>query len=131
MCFQMTNHVLVLCRWQLDASSQQAQLLEQQLAQQLKAGWTDKEACRAYLIDLMRTYRESKLHLSSHVMLRLIAYLTLHQWWGALDAVLRQQPLPSLAMCPGLLLTLCQQGQFSVLPSLLTKVRFNLTRDLG
>lgn len=111
------------CRWQLDASSQQAQLLEEQVTQQVTTGWTDKEACRAYLIEIMRTCRESKFSLSRHLVLRLVAYLTQHQWWGALDVLLRQQPLPSLAMCPGLLLTLCQQGQFAMLPALLSKVR--------
>lgn len=118
-----TTQCSVCCRWQLDASSQQAQLLEQQLTQQLVKGWPDLEACRAYLIDIMRTCRESKIHLSSQLGLRLVAYLTQHRWWAALEAVIRQQPLTSLAACPGLLLTLCQQGQFSMLPSLLTKVK--------
>lgn len=114
----------------MDASSQQAQLLEQQLTQQLQAGWSDKEDCRAFLVDLLRRCRESKLHLSSSLLLRLVAHLTQQQWWSALDTVLRQQPLMSLAMCPGLLLTLCQEGQFFVLPALFTKVHLVTVKDM-
>ncbi|DBA75343.1 hypothetical protein WJX77_005717 [Trebouxia sp. C0004] len=109
--------------WQLAASSQQAQLLEQQLTQQLTAGWSDKDSCRRFISDLMETCSESKFHLSSHIVASTAAFLTQKQWWAALEALLRRHALPALAQCPGLVLAMVQAGRFSVLPGILHKAK--------
>ena len=117
-----SSQLVLSCSWQLAASSQQAQLLEQQLAQQLTAGWSDKDSCRRFISDLMETCSESKVHLSSDIVASTAAFLTQKQWWGALEALLRRHALPALAQCPGLVLALVQAGRFSVLPGMLCKV---------
>ena len=109
-------------RWQLDASTQQAQLLEEQLVQQLTHGWTGKEACQSSLDGILKSCKDSKLHLSSQVVATTAAYLAQQQWWGSLDDLLRAQGLPSLAMCPGLTLAAVQGGHFSLLATVLPKV---------
>ncbi|DBA81279.1 TPA: hypothetical protein ACH3X2_006899 [Trebouxia sp. C0005] len=114
--------------WQLAASSQQAQLLEQQLTQQLSAGWSDKDTCRRFISDLMESCSESKVHLSSDIVASTAAFLTQKQWWGALEALLRRHALPALAQCPGLVLAMVQAGRFSVLPGMLHKAK-NLPRE--
>lgn len=113
---------VLLCSWQLAASSQQAQLLEQQLTQQLSAGWSDKDTCRRFISDLMESCSESKVHLSSDIVASTAAFLTQKQWWAALEALLRRHALPALAQCPGLVLAMVQAGRFSVLPGMLYKV---------
>lgn len=113
-------------RWQLDASTQQAQLLEEQLVQQLTHGWTDKEACKSYLDGILKSCKDNKLHLSTQVLASTAAYLAQQQWWGSLDDLLRAQALPSLAMCPGLTLAVVQGGHFSLLATILPKVTFLL-----
>lgn len=109
-------------RWQLDASTQQAQLLEEQLVQQLTHGWRDKEACQSFLLGILKSCQGHKLHLSTQVVASTAAYLAKQQWWGSLDDLLRAQALPSLAMCPGLALTVVQGGHFSLLATVLPKV---------
>lgn len=109
-------------RWQLDASTQQAQLLEEQLVQQLTHGWTDKEACQSFLGGILKSCKDNKLHLSTQVLSTTAAYLAQQQWWGSLDNLLRAQALPSLAMCPGLTLAVVQGGHFSLLATTLPKV---------
>lgn len=113
---------MVTHRWQLDASTQQAQLLEEQLVQQLTHGWTDKEACQRFLDGILRACKDNKLHLSTQVLASAAAYLAQQQWWGSLDDLLRAQALPSLAMCPGLTLAVVQGGHFSLLTTTLSKV---------
>lgn len=110
------------CRWQLDASTQQAQLLEEQLAQHLKHGWTDREACKSFMDGALKFCRDNKLFLSSRLVASTAAYLTQQQWWGILNDLLRAQAPPSLAMCPGLSLAMIQGGQFALLASILPKV---------
>ena len=113
---------LMTHRWQLDASTQQAQLLEEQLLQQLTHGWTDKEACRRYIDGILKSCKDNNLHLSTQVLASTAAYLAQQQWWGSLDNLLRAQALPSLAMCPGLTLAVVQGGHFSLLATILPKV---------
>ena len=117
------NHMRVMTlRWQLDESTQQAQLLEEQLVQQLTHGWTDKEACQSFLDGILKSCKDNKLHLSTQVVASAAAYLAQQQWWSSLEDLLRAQALPSMAMCPGLTLTVVQGGQFSLLATVLPKV---------
>lgn len=126
MCLlEQTARALMLVlpyRWQLDTSSQQAQLLEQSLTQQLTAGWSDKDSCKRFVSQLMKSCKEGKAHLSSDVVAGTAAYLAQKQWWGALDALLRGQAPASLAQCPGLILAMVEAGQFSMLPGMFYKV---------
>lgn len=109
-------------RWQLDVSTQQAQLVEEQLTQQLIQGWTDKDSCTVFLDGILKSCRDNNLHLSSQLVASTAAYLTQHQLWGSLDDLLRVQALPSLTMCPGLVLAIVEGGHFSLLTSILPKV---------
>ena len=117
-------------RWQLDVSTQQAQLVEEQLTQQLTHGWTDKESCRMFLDGILKSCRDTKLHLSSQLVASTAAYLAQHKLWGSLDDLLRAQALPSLTMCPGLVLAIVEGGHFSLLSSILPKVVFRLCESI-
>ncbi|KAL3134098.1 hypothetical protein ABBQ32_008522 [Trebouxia sp. C0010 RCD-2024] len=108
-------------RWQLDASTQQVQMLEAQLAQHLTHGWTDQEACRSFMAGTLKFCRDNKLSLSTRVVATTAAYLAQQQWWGILDDLLRAQALSFLALCPGLSLAMVQGGQFTLLASILPK----------
>ena len=112
------------CRWQLDASSQQAQLVEQQLSQQLSQGWPDEQSCRSYLVDMMRTCQQSHVQLPTKLVASIAAVLAKQQWWSALDALLRAQALPLLSQCPGLVQAIVEGGNFALLPVLLPKVNY-------
>ena len=120
----MTKAIIMIMpyRWQLDASTQQVQLLEKQLAQHLTHGWTDQEACRSFMAGTLKFCRDNKLNLSTQVVATTAAYLAQQQWWGILDNLLRAQALQSLSMCPGLSLAMVQGGQFALLASILPKV---------